>query len=386
MSQISELNSFMPTYLDKSSKEYIAIFGKEDFSPESNITVSADYKCGAVANELEYFKGFSDYLTRSSSINNFYGAYLDKVVEFFTGLKRTSGETDQQLRDRFNALIIRRNNNSWITKWMIRDVFKYFFPEEIIYVIENFTTTNLVTDPSFEVDPNTNWQKGESGDSTVSWDTLSPFDGLKCAKVSVDSNASPVYLSQTLPEVPEKTYVLSFFTKNDLIIPGDLFKVTIQRSIDSYFYNFKTMSWQPTEDAWVISQDNSNRYEIHQAFVKVDGATAGKDLTIKFSNIGGTSQAYTYYIDVVQFGPQLPNPSVKVSLVNIGASSDFMNLWQGTGDPIPGLEYDFASYLGQCYIGGWGGLGTFQYYASLLEIIKPFGVQSLVEVINRAVV
>jgi len=79
----------------------------------------------------------------------------------------------------------------------------------------------------------------------------------------------------------------------------------------------------------------------------------------------------------------LPNPSVKVCLINQGGAADFMSLWEGTDDPIPGLEYTFASYLGQCYIGGWGGLVTLQYYTSLLQIIKPFGVQSMVEVVDR---
>lgn len=386
MSQIAELNALMPTDLDKLTAEYLAIFGNEEFTPAGTIAQSSDYNCGAVANELEYIKGFIDYLTRTSSINDFYGTYLEKIVYFFTGLKRTAGETDAQLRNRFNALVIRNNNPSWITKWMIRDVFRYFFAQDIIYVIENYVTSNRVTDPSFEIDPATNWQKGESGSSTVTWDTMEMFDGGKCAKISVDASASAVYLAQTLAAVPEDTYALSFFTKDDRAITGDLFKVTIQRSIDSYYYNFTTMEWQAAETHWTIARNAGTRYEIQQAFVAVGADTAGKDLTIKFENIGGTSTAYAYYIDLVEFGPQLPNPSVKVSLVNVGSSGDFMNLWQGTDDPIPGLEYSFASYLGQCYIGGWGGLGTLQYYTSLLELIKPYGVQSLVEVINRALV
>ena len=385
MSQIAELNNLMPTDLDKLTVEYEAIFGKEDFTPNPTIAQSSDFQCGAIANELEYAKGFIDYITRTNSIDNFYGEYLEKILYFFTGLTRVGDESDADLRNRFRALVIRQNNPSWITTWMIRDVFKYYFSQDIIYVIENFTLDNFIYDGSFEINPAANWGTGQSGSSTVTWDTTQMFDGGTCAKLSVDGSGSDVYISQVMNAMAADTYVLSFFQKDDRAYAGPtLFKVVIQRSIDSYYYNFDTMGWQAGEAHLVVNRNAGTRYECVQAFVNIPVGMAGYNVTVKFENIGGTSTPYVFYIDDVQFGTMLPNPSVKVTLINVGGAGDFMSLWEGSGDPIPGLDYDFASYLGQCYIGGWGGLNTLQYYEALLQIIKPFGVQSLVEVINRA--
>ena len=725
MSQISELNALMPTTLDKTTIEYIAIFGNEQFTPNSLIDESSDFNCGAIANELEYVKGFIDYLTRTTDIANFHGTYLEKILYFFTGLRRAKNESDTQLRNRFNALVRRNNNASWITKWVIRDVFSYFFDRENIYVIENYVTSNLVVDGSFELDPSTNWVRkigrstgityflvgttgspkhrffrwnngvltslpgltpapsgsgsitslawrpdnsyvavgtvgpgpylyfyawdeqnetltkiadpsdlptsivrsvawspdgrylaaglqsspyiiiydwnsgspvkipdpatlptggylpavtwspdgrylaiahanspyitiydwssgspvkipdpailpaGDSfsiawspngrylavghtfspyitfydwssgspvkipnpvtlpssspqgiawrndslyvalasgvssntfavydwttgnpvwmstpndcarpvkvawspsgevlavgkypqfswqlpwvelydfrtlqfvridtphftemrsctalcwyntndslfiegaGSLNITWDTANPFEGRTAAKFTVGGVDPYVDLSQTLTGVPQGVYVLSFFTKNGKEIAGNLFQVLLKRTSDGYYYNFNTLQWQQQQTSYIVSQDTSTRYEIRQAFVVVD--VNGIDIALHFRNIEGITDPYTFYIDLVEFGPILSTPSVKVMLVNVGNQAEFLSAWPGTNDPIPELDYNFASYLGQAYIQGQGA-GSLPYFTGLLQIVKPFGVQSMIQVITQ---
>jgi hypothetical protein len=129
------------------------------------------------------------------------------------------------------------------------------------------------------------------------------------------------------------------------------------------------------------------KYDCYQQFVAVDAAQANKQLKIRIDGSAGTgaNPPYQYYVDLVELGPKLPYPSVKVVLVNVGMDPEFLSVWQGTGDPIPGLDYELASYLGLSYIAGLGGLYTLEYYRALLQIVKPFGVRSTVEVIGRSV-
>lgn len=382
MSQIEELNQLMPTELDKTTDEYLSIFGDEDFVANSPIEDSSDFQCGAIANELEYVVGFVDYITKTQDIDDFYDVYLDKVVAFFTGLSRGSSETDAELRLRFRALVERKNNPSWITTWMIRDVFSYFFDEDIIYVTENYTLDELITDGSFELDPTTNWIVNETGGSTIDFVGHDMFYGSTCAEFSIDSLGSTCSLSQVLSAVPIGHYILNFFSNDDrLLSTSELFKVSIQRSGDGYYYNFVTNEWQITATEKVISKNSGTRYESHQAFVDVP---VSADLTITFENIGSTSDAYKFWIDRVQFGTVLDYPTIKVIFVDENLSTGYMSLWPSGSDPIATYDYTAASYLEQCYISGFGGAGLLPYFYSLLDIIRPVGVKSMIEVVWRA--
>lgn len=385
MSVISEINSYMPNALDKTTPEYEAIFGKTDFTPLSPIDESSDYQCGGIANEMEYLAGFLEYITRTSVIDNFYGEYLERVLYFFTGMVREIGETDDQLRIKFKALCIRNLNPSWITKWMIIDVFSYFFDPDIIYLIENYVVDNLITDGGFELDPSTNWSKSESGASTVSYVTAEMFEGLQCAEISVDSSGNAVSLYQTVSAITSGSYTLDFFTKDDRALPtDDLFKIRIQRSGDSYYYNFDTFLWQVGDTSKTISKNSGTRYEYQQVFVEVPVGMSGQDITITFTNIGGTTTPYKYYIDKVGLGTVIPYPTIKLLLVNIGSTLSFTSMWEGTTDPVALLDYTLGSYFNQDYIIGLGGLYSLEYYLELLNIIKPCGVKAIIEIVERA--
>ena len=56
MSMINTFNSAVSDAIDKNAETYVAWFGKADFVPEETITISSDYNCGALCNDLEYCK------------------------------------------------------------------------------------------------------------------------------------------------------------------------------------------------------------------------------------------------------------------------------------------------------------------------------------------
>lgn len=383
MSVIEQINDYMPTLLDKNDPVYQAMFGKIPFTPDATITTSGNYKCGAIANELEYSIGFGEYITRTKLIDDFYGEYLGRVVKFFTGLKQGYLETDEYYRTRFKALVQRQMNTSWSTTWMIRDVFSYFLNPNIIYVTENYVLDEFLVDGSFEVDPTTNWPVVEAGLSTVNFINTDMFYGATCAEFAVDATGSNCSMSQVLSGIVQGQYMLSFFTKDDRALPtSNLFKVTLRRSGDNYYYNFDTFAWQAGATYKTIQKNTGTRYESQQAFVNVP---VGADLTLSFENIGGTTTPYKFYIDKVQFGTMLTYPTVKLVFVDDGSGVEFMSAWPGTTDPIGGGEdYTRASYFEQCYMSGFGGEGILSYYQSLFDIIKPAGVKTMIEVVWRA--
>ena len=376
----------MPSFLNKITQEYEAIFGKENFTPISPIETSQDFQCGAMANELEYARGFCDYVIRTGIIDNLYGSYLEKVVDFFTGLKRIPLESDESLRNRFKVLCIRQFNPSWITSWMIKDVFSYFFDQDIIYLIENMISDEFITDGGFENnDPL--WISSSSGSSVFSRNSSDHFVGNYCGEFSIDSSGSNCSLSQTLASsIPAGYYQFSFFVSYDgnLTLQEEMAKVSIIRSSDGYYYNFSDWSWQAAPTYWVVDRPTEiNAYQLKQAYVNL---ISPDNLTIKIENYGSSTEAHKFWIDRIQFGTQLEYPSVKVLLINEGPQSDFLSVFPGTGDPVPGVDYDFGSYLGQAYLQGIGGAGTSVYYQNLLNIIKPVGVYATIEIADKIII
>lgn len=374
MSEIAQLNEYTPTNFHKMTEEYLAIFGNEDFTPNDPIVTSSDFNCGAIANELEYVKGFCDYLTRSNTIDDFSDVYLDRIVKFFIGLKRKLGQTDEFIRLLFRALCIRHVNDSWCAKWILIDVFSYFFPEETLWIMENYVEDDLLTDGSFEIGGY--WTEYESGSSTVDINSNEVFEHTFAAEFTVDNVGSICYLQQTMSSVPQGNYMLSFFRKDDDTVDSP-FKVYITRSSDGYYYEFDSFTWQAASTYLLIDKTNSTRFESISRFVKVVGTD---DITIRFESNDAYSVQYNFWIDKVCFGTKLPYPTIKLLIQTEDAPVEFMSLWPDGADPLGGGEdYDIASYYDDCYF--FGGVGYLGSYSELLYIIKTAGVKAVIEVV-----
>lgn len=371
MSEISQLNEYMPTNLDKMTDEYLAIFGNESFTANTPIVDSADYNCGAIANELEYEKGFCDYLTKSTTIDDFSDAYLERVVKFFVGLERRVGQTDEKLRLIFKALCIRHVNESWCTKWILIDIFSYFFPEEDLHVVENYVIDNFIQDESFEIGGI--WTEYESGSSTIDFTTTEVFDHGYSAEFTVDSVSSTCYLQQTMTAISQGDYMLSFFRKDQGLV-NNPFRVYITRT-DGYYYNFDTFTWQVTAVYLLVAETNSTRFESISQFVKVPATT---NITVKFQSNTGYSLQYKFWLDKICFGTKLPYPTIKLIIQTDDTPVEFMSLWPGAADPIGGgADYSYASFYGDCYF--FGGVGYLVSYLQLLDIVKTAGVKAIIE-------
>lgn len=224
---IDEINALMP--INITSEEYEAIFGKTVYTENDPITESADYNCGAIANELEFLRGFIDFVIDSLNVNNASGVFLEKIIYFFTQLQKIFDEEDENLKIRFDSLILRNGNLSWMTGWCIKDVFGYYFDRETIYVINNFIETSLFVNGDLEQgsgDLFTSWNKTEAGSSVIinvvnAWwiQVSNPFGTDKIR--GIESNGSALWVAvgennKLATSIDGETWIqrVSSFTEN----------------------------------------------------------------------------------------------------------------------------------------------------------------------------
>ena len=336
MKDIIELiNERMPQVLNKTGEEYEAIWGKENFTPEETIAVSSDYNCGALANELEYLRAYAKYVVSAVDVDTVESIFLEKIIEFFINMNRIYDEEDSSLRNRFLSLIRRNANKRWSTKWSFKDVFSYFFNPANIYVIENYIEDgdDLILNGSFEdvTGPNfDNWTKNVSGSSLINISIAEMFQDAKCPEYSIDSSNSEASLSQTINSVAIGDYKLSLFHKDDETITDPIVRVRLQRSTDSYYYNFSTNQWQSVETSKIFPV-NGATYNYSGVYVNNDEVA---NLTLKISNAGTSGLAYKFYVDRVRFGLWKTYPSIKILIVSIGQAGGYMSLWAGEADNL----------------------------------------------------
>lgn len=384
---IDLINKRMPHAVKKTGKEYEAIWGKTQYTENETIESSADYNCGAIANELEYLRAYINRSITSMNLDQAEEELLDKIITFFLNISRIYDETDTSLRKRFFAFIRRLGNKRWSTTWSFKDVFSYFFNPDNIYVIENYIEDDdqilngdfeNVTEGSFD-----NWSKYESGSSVINVNTTEMFQEAKCPEFSIDSSNSEVSLSQTISSVSAGDYKLSLFYKDDEILSsGDVVKLTIQRSGDNYYYNFDTLSWQAAAASKELPIVG-DYYRYAGVHVKNEDT---RNLTLKIANAGSAGTAYKFYVDRVKFGEWKTYPSVKVLIVCVGEYGVFLSLWPGTSDPIGGGEdYQYASFFENDFIAGMGMEFTETLYQDILSRIKEAGSKSDIEFIHRNV-
>ena len=333
---IDHLNAIMP--IDVTTKEYEAIFGKIIYTENIPIVTSSDYNSGAVANELEFLKRYISLVLTSLNINNAEDVYLEKVINFFSGLRRIFDEEDADLKNRFDALILRNGNTSWMTTWSMIDVFSYFFDKDNIYIIENYVETNLISNGGFEEGTGnvfTDWTKSESGSSVIIEATGGDeFIDDRAAEFQVDSSNNLVYLSQTVSSVAQGNYKVDLFYWDDGNCPDDdVITVEITRSSDGYYWDFDG-NWQSGVIGKDIAIKGIVKYTYWSAYIYQESVSA-ENITIKIKNKGSTGTAYKFRIDEVNFGEWKDYPSFKLLIVvDILAGPNDLSLWAGSEDNL----------------------------------------------------
>lgn len=356
MSQISEVNEHILTAIKKDDPFYQALWGNEEFTPETIITKPNDFNCGGIANSLEYFYAFIREIT-GASLEDLPDPYIDIVVYFFVGLKRQSGEPDSGLIRRMESLIIREGewrSERFGTPWDILNVLNYYVDRQFLFYVPNAVLTDILINGDFETAIGAEWTFTPSGDRTLE----DPFSG----DWKVDF-AGFTSLSQTVA-VTAQTYILNCFANpaSDPVGDTDIFNLIIQRASDSWYFNTSTLTWVASDPSNKYTTDKAG-YNLGEFFVIADGSY---NITITFTKI------VDFLLDHVEFGAK-EYPAFEIIYVDSGLAGDFASVWE-TGI----LPYENASYLDQDYmLASVTTVYSDTYFQSLIDITKASGVKGI---------
>jgi len=391
MSQIKEVNEQILTKILKTDEFYEALWGKEEFTPNSEITVPNDYNCGAITNQLEYVYGFIREIT-GLSLDDLPEPYIDIVVYFFTGLVRFSGEGNFDLIRRMKSIIVREcdwRSERFGTPWDIKNVFCYYIDRSLLYYIPNAVITDLMINGDFENAIAGEWVFSPSGDRSIGDEFTGnykvDFTGFTSLSQTIAVTAGTYILNSYVKAISgpptgfsaswdpaDSNFENASFTGQDFMfslgsgaLPGteiDVFNMIIQRDSDGYYYNTETFEWT------VVSPTNifkalGGEYQLSEYFVVVDGSY---NITIQYSKI------VDFYLDHIEFGEKL-YPAFEFLFVDSGPANGFASAW----DPAE-PNFDDASYSGQDFMfASATSIYSDTYYQELLDMVKASGVKGI---------
>lgn len=133
------MNKTLPKRINRGGSVHTALVGQEDFIPESTISDSSNFNCGALCNEFEFARKVTRYYASALRIDNAEGEELDALITNLIDLPRRSrSEEDAVYRSRFKFLVVAKTNYRRITKWSILDSVSYFILPENVEIVEPF--------------------------------------------------------------------------------------------------------------------------------------------------------------------------------------------------------------------------------------------------------
>ena len=327
---------------------------------------SDDEGNGAAAIELDKVLEFINYYTKTDDVRNHRGYTLEMIIKEFTGFRRMLYEPDSIYLRRFLAITERKKDEVWGTKWNIQHVFEAYFNWVKIYVSEctNDITKNLLADGDFE-DDDGDWETtGEAG-----YTGGARFSG----KRGLFFNGSPGTCKQEISDLQEGVYTFHFFIQGKC-------GVIIKNSNGKYWNatakpkNY-ILKWQ---DEKFINEFKGVEWQDVFCFLVMPEAM---DITIEFVSLENEN----CFIDYARLFEKPLNPSFTVIVQYEGyqVTDKSLHLARGKDDPIDGVDYAKESYFDHNYIVGRMGAHRREVFNSLLEIIRPLGIQPFLEFIEK---
>lgn len=291
MSTIQDkLNGLMPSIFDTNSNAYKLLIS------------DSDNDGGAIAQALAELMEFRDYYTKTISVDDASDILLDKIVTRFSGLMRNYAEPDDYFRLRYKALVDRHGYGPRATSVALRKSYSYFFDDDNIFIIENYPTSNIILNGSFDTlddwivsgnaDANIIYSKSFENGSALQ---LIPANSLGQGTIYQDVVASTVFHS-----------LVFFFSST-------------KRGVGALGLSIKNLSngkyWDPTARVWTttakvinysVDDITAGKYTMEQLFLPVDAGT----IRISFSTVSAAG----FLLDAVAFGP-IEYPNIRAVLV-----------------------------------------------------------------------
>ncbi|MDR1904040.1 MAG: hypothetical protein LBQ88_17355 [Treponema sp.] len=332
--------------------------------------VLSDYEGhGATANELAELIAFIDYYTRTDGVKRHEGESLEMIVKQFTKLRRQLEETDAVLLRRMRSLTERQGDEIWGNGPNLEHVFETYFCGINAYVCESTNEESLLQNGGFEED---------TDDWTLAGGAAYTADARFSEKRGLYFNgADGQSCLQALIDISAGAYTLHFFLKGKC-------GVIIQDAGGKYFNAAEKTLWHEEINPWQAEPvtnwfDNNDEWRDAFCFVLLRAETA--KLKIKFVSAAGRDA----FIDYARFFLKPPNPSYTIVIQYEGYAVEdkTLRLAAGEADPIEDAGYGKESYFDHSYIVGRKGALQSAVYKSVLDMVRPRGIQAFVEFVER---
>jgi hypothetical protein len=331
--------------------------------------ILSDYEGeGATANEIEELVEFIDYYTRTDDVKDHEGESLEMIVKQFTKLRHQLEETDAVLLRRMRALTERQGDEIWGNGPNLEHVFETYFGGINAYVCESTNEESLLRNGDFEED-NNDWTL--AGGAAYTADArFSEKRGLYF------SGAAGQSCLQTLIDISAGVYTLHFFLKGKC-------GVIIQNASGTYFNADEKVLWNTDANPWQIEPVTNwfDHDDWRDAFCFVVLKAETTELKIKFVPEEGREA----YIDYARFflKPNNPSYTIVIQYEGYAVEDKTLHLAEGEADPVSDVNYGKESYFDHSYIVGRKGALQSVVYKSLLDTVRPRGIQVFVEFVER---
>jgi hypothetical protein len=323
---------------------------------------------GATANELEELVSFIDYYTRTDDVKDHEGESLEMIAKQFAKLRRQLEETDAVLLRRMRALAERQGDEIWGNGPNLERVFETYFGGINAYVCESTNEESFLQNGDFEEDDN-DWTLAGGASYTAD----ARFSGKRGLYFSGAAGQS---CFQTLIDISAGVYTLHFFLKGTC-------GVTIQNANGKYFNADEKILWNEAANPW--QTDPATNWFDHEdwrdAFCFVALKAETTQLKIQFVSAAGREA----YIDYARFflKPNNPSYTIVIQYEGYAVEDKTLRLAEGEADPISDVHYGKESYFDHSYIVGRKGALQSVVYKSVLDTVRPRGIQAFVEFVER---
>ena len=331
------------------------------------VIFSDDEGDGAAAKELDQVLEFINYYTKTDNVRNHKGYTLDMIVKEFTGFRRMLHEPDSVYLRRFLAITERKKDEVWGTKWNIQHVFEAYFNWVKIYVSEctDDITKNLLADGDFE-DDDGGWEPG----GQAGYAGEARFSGKRGLRIYGNTGTC----AQEISGLRGGVYTFHFFMEGKC-------GVRIKDSEGRYWNataepNNYVLKWQ--QDEFINKFESAAWQDVFCFLVLPETA----DISIEFAALENEK----CYIDYARLFEKPLNPSYTVIVQYEGfqeTTDKALHLGRGREDPVDGVDYFRESYFDRHYITSRRGSRRRDVFNSLLEIIRPLGIQPFLEFVEK---
>lgn len=257
--------------------------------------------------------------TERKSIYDMTGEQLDKTLSVISVLKRLQNESEATFLKRNELLFYRNGDKVWGDKWNILNMFKTFFNNDNVYIVNNTDEENLLLDGNFE--------------RRNAWtldDAVYEHEARFEETTGVLFNACGT-CAQSANVQKNRAYFLHFFLKGNIRVRivdnngrywnpnGDEFGVW---SANEYLQSFESSDWN-NKSMFFITDDNVTSVSVE--FVYEPG--------------------YYAFLDFVRLNLKTGASTFSLIAVFEGVYSDeTASLAPGTNDDIIAPDYDTMGY------------------------------------------